>query len=239
MFAEPIEGRASTGLLLIADHASNHVPDGIDLGIEQALFDDHIAIDIGVAPLAKALCQRLGCPGILGGISRLVIDFNREVTAEGLIPVVSDGAVIEGNRGLGEDERSRRIDRWWRPYHSAITGQIVKDDPKLLISLHSFTPKLASSNELRPWQVGVLCNQDERAARIAIPLLEAAGVATGDNLPYSGKVLNATMNQHGEANGIAYLGLEVRQDLIGNVQGVTHWAEILAPVIAQTAERLA
>lgn len=238
-FAKLIEGRASSGLLLIADHASNHVPDGIDLGIAQALLAEHIAIDIGVAPLAEALCARLCCPGILGSISRLVIDLNREVTAEGLIPVASDGVAIVGNRGLNDDERARRIDEWWRPYHAQIANLIEEDRPKLLISLHSFTPRLASSDELRPWQIGVLYNGDERAARIAIPLLEAGGVVTGDNLPYSGKVLNATMNQHGEANGVAYLGLEVRQDLISDGDGVSSWADILTPVIAQTAERLA
>ena len=109
----------------------------------------------------------------------------------------------------------------------------------MLISLHSFTPQLSSRSEERPWQVGVLYNEDERAARVAIPLLEAAGVMTGDNLPYSGKILNATMNTHGENNGIAYLGLEVRQDLISDVKGIAHWAEILAPIIAGTAEGLA
>ena len=40
------------------------------------------------------------------------------------------------------------------------------------------------------------------------------------------------MNRHGEANGIAYLGIEMRQDLIGDAKGVAHWCAILAPVIA-------
>ena len=92
--------------------------------------------------------------------------------------------------------------------------------PQLLVSLHSFTPRLATSETPRPWQVGVLYNQDDRAPRIAIPLLERGDVITGDNLPYSGRVLNATMNRHAEANGIPYLGLEVRQDLIADDAGV-------------------
>jgi predicted N-formylglutamate amidohydrolase len=238
-FASLIEARSVTDLLLIADHASNQVPDDIDLGIDSALLNQHIAIDIGVAPLANLLCDRLGCGGILGGVSRLVIDLNREVTAQGLIPVASDGVAIAGNDGLSDEERAQRIDRWWRPYHQTIAARVLENRPKLLISLHSFTPRLATSDEARPWQVGVLYNLDERAARIAIPLLEAVGITTGDNLPYSGKVLNATMNAHGEANGIPYLGLEVRQDLIGDDDGVKRWANLLAPVIAGTAESLA
>jgi predicted N-formylglutamate amidohydrolase len=230
-----IAGDPATGLLLIGDHASNHVPDDIDLCVPAALMGEHVAIDIGVDPLGRALCAALGCPGILGHVSRLVIDLNREEDAAGLIPATSDGYAIPGNVGV---DRAARIDRFWRPYHDGIASRIARDRPVLLVSLHSFTPRLASSPQPRPWEVGVLYNQDDRAARLALPLLDAAGVVTGDNLPYSGKVLNATMNRHGEANGTAYLGLEVRQDLIGDAAGVARWAAILAPAIRQTRERL-
>jgi predicted N-formylglutamate amidohydrolase len=226
-------------LLLIADHASNHVPTGIELGVAPELLDQHIAIDIGVKPLAELLCMRLGCPAVLGGVSRLVIDYNRELHADGLIPHASDGEIIAGNAGLDHAKRDARIDRWWRPYHGLIADKIETSEPKMLISLHSFTPRLSTTAEERPWQIGVLYNLDERAARIAIPLLEDEGVVTGDNLPYSGKLLNATMNTHAEGNGIAYLGLEVRQDLISDAAGVAHWGGLLAPIIARTAESLA
>lgn len=84
----------------------------------------------------------------------------------------------------------------------------------------------------------MLYNQDDRAARIALPLLAAAGVVTGDQLPYSGKLLNATMNRHGEATGTPYLGLEVRQDLIGDDVGVARWANKLRPVIEHVLDAL-
>ena len=66
-----VSGAEDSAFLLIADHASNRVPDDIDLGIDPALLNDHIALDIGVAPLGRALCAALTCPGILGNISRL------------------------------------------------------------------------------------------------------------------------------------------------------------------------
>jgi len=229
-----IAGAARSGLLLIADHASNRVPDGIDLGIAREWLDRHIAVDIGVAPLARLLAARLGCPAILGNVSRLVIDLNREEDAAGLIPVESDGYRIPGNAALDPAGRAGRVARFWRPYHARVAERTRAVAPAMLLSLHSFTPRLATSDAPRPWQVGVLYNRDERAARLAIPLLARAGVVTGDNLPYSGRVLNATMNRHGEANGIPYLGLEVRQDLIGDAAGVARWAERLAPVIADT-----
>ncbi len=83
--------------------------------------------------------------------------------------------------------------------------------------------------------MGVLYNEDDRAARIAIPLLEAEGLCVGDQLPYSGRLLNATMNRHAEADGRPYLGIEVRQDLIGHPDGQAEWAERLARIANQVA----
>lgn len=221
----------TAAMILIADHASACVPEGIDLDVPAVLMHEHVAVDIGVAPLAHALCTKLGCPGILGAVSRLVIDLNREEDAPSLIPEASDGHPIPGNVGLPPLQRAERIGRLWRAYHRHIADSIATTKPKLLISLHSFTPMLRGSGAARPWEVGVLYNRDERAARIALPLLAKAGIIVGDNLPYSGKLLNATMNCHGEGNGIAYLGLEVRQDLIDREAGVARWSGLLAPII--------
>ena len=231
---EMIEGDPASGMLIIADHASNHVPADIELGIDSRLLDTHIAIDLGVAALAKAL----GLPAILGGVSRLVVDLNREDDAPHIIPIASDGHAIPGN-AISQDARAARIKRFWHPYHDYISHKITKNNPKLLISLHSFTPKLASDpDQHRPWEVGILYNQDDRAARIAIPALSEAGVIVGDQLPYSGKLLNATMNRHGEGRGIPYLGIEMRQDLIGDPAGVARWAAVLKPVIMLCANQL-
>jgi predicted N-formylglutamate amidohydrolase len=240
MTAELIEGDLASGLLIVADHASAAVPADIDLGIPRALLDQHVAIDIGVAPLAAALCARLGCPVVLGGVSRLVIDLNREEDAAGLVPLASDGHAIPGNAELSEAARSARLIRFWQPYHALLSERIATDRPRLIVSLHSFTPSLASRpEEVRPWQVGVLWNNDARAARIALPLLTAQGIVAGDNQPYSGKLLNATMNRHAEGTGTPYLGLEVRQDLIDNDAGVSRWAATLAPLILATRDALA
>lgn len=208
-------------ILTVVDHASNHVPPDIDLGIDPALMTTHIAWDIGAADLAAAL----GYPAHLAAASRLVVDCNREGDAPGLIPLASDGVPIPGNPG---DVAARMA--IYRAYHDALASRIATERPVLLLSVHSFTPRL-SNGEPRPWEVGVLYNNDDRAARIAIPLLEAAGVVTGDQQPYSGKLLNATMNRHGEGTGTPYLGLEVRQDLIDSRAGVAKWAAILRPVI--------
>ena len=239
MGAPTVIGGTNPDLLIIVDHASNHVPADVDLGIDPALLDQHVAIDIGAGPLARALCHRLGCRAILAGISRLVLDLNRDLDAPGLIPLASDGHAIPGNQALDAPARQARIDRWWHPYHAHIAAQIADRRPRMIVGLHSFTPRLATSDEPRPWHVGLLWNNDDRATRIAMPFLEARGVPVGNNLPYSGKLLNATINRHAEANAIAYLNFEVRQDLIDTADGVAHWADILADTISHAAETLA
>lgn len=219
-------------VLIVVDHASNRVPPAIGLGINPALLQTHIAWDIGAADLGRAL----GWPAFFGNISRLVIDLNREVDAPGLIPTVSDGVVIPGNADC--DPRTRI--GCWHSYHDMLAERIAAVRPALIVSLHSFTPRLAERpHEERPWQVGILYNNDDRAARLALPLLAAAGVDAGDQLPYSGKLLNATMNRSAEQNGIPYLGVEVRQDLIADAAGVAHWAGLLRPIIEACLDHFA
>lgn len=220
--------------LLIADHASNHVPDDIDLGIAPELLHTHIAIDLGTADLGQALCSALGCPGIFADVSRLVIDLNREPDSPGLVPTCSDGHAIPGN---ADADIAARLARFHVPYHERIAAMIVGQQPALILSLHSFTPHLATRPaEARPWPIGILYNQDDRAARPAIAALRGLGLDVGDNQPYSGRDLNATMNRHAEANGIAYLGIEVRQDLLATAADIAQWAERLAHVIGVTLE---
>ena len=225
------------GLLIIADHASAHVPDDIDLGIDPALLRDHIAVDIGVAEVSRLVADQLGCTAVLGGISRLVIDLNREDDAPGLLPVMSDGHAIPGNRHA---DLADRMIRFHHPYHHHIERVLDAMDSPFILSVHSFTPRLASDpHQERPWDIGILYNEDDRAARIAIPLLEQAGLIVGDQLPYSGKLLNATMNRHAEANGIPYLGVEIRQDLIADELGQRRFAGILGPVVLECRNSLA
>lgn len=227
------------GILVVSDHASNRVPAGIALGIAPDLLGEHIAIDIGVADVAARMAERPGTAAFLGNVSRLVCDFNREEHAPGLIPIASDGHAIPGN-ALDHAGHMERLERFYHPYHDALARLLEEAPPLLIVSLHSFTPCLASHpDEQRPWHVGVLYNEDERAARLAIPLLEAEGIVVGDQQPYSGRLLNATMNRHAESEGRAYLGIEIRQDQIADAVGQALWAERLHRICNAVAIALA
>jgi predicted N-formylglutamate amidohydrolase len=220
----PSEG----GVLIVADHASNHVPDDIDLGIAPHYFDDHIAYDPGTAPIARLMTEQSGFLAILSSASRLVVDLNRypdELTA---IPERSDGVEIPGN-AIAAEEREARMQRFFQPYHDRIDTLISDLKPALVLSLHSFTPTLRSNPRLvRPWDIGILYNHYETASRFALQFLEQEGVLNvGDQLPYSGKELNATMDRHCEIIGQPYFGAELRQDLIMGADGQRRFADIL------------
>ena len=223
------------GILVVSDHASNRVPADIDLGIDPALLDQHIAVDIGVAGVAAKMAERPGIAAFLGHVSRLVCDFNRDEHGPTVCPIASDGHAIPGN-ALDHAGHEGRLGRFYRPYHEGLAELLDAMPPALILSLHSFTPQLASDpTQLRPWNVGVLYNTDDRAARLAIPLLETEGLVVGDQEPYSGRLLNATMNRHAEAEGRPYLGIEVRQDQITDPATHALWAVRLARIANQVA----
>jgi len=222
------------GLLVVSDHASNHVPADIALGIDPELLTEHMALDIGVAEVGALMAARPGRAAYQCAVSRLVCDVNRDDHAPGAVPVSSDGHDIPGNH-LTPDQRAARIARFHVPYHEALDRVLGQAPPQLILSLHSFTPALRTCDKPRPWQVGVLYNRDDRAARLAIPLLQAEGLCVGDQQPYSGVELNYTMNRHAEAKGRPYLGIEIRQDEIDTAAGQARWAERLARIANSVA----
>jgi len=224
------------GILIMADHASNRVPDDIELRIDPALMNEHIAIDIGVAGIAERMAEREGTAAFLGNVSRLVCDTNREEHDPAAIPEVSDGRAIPGNLGI---DREARLARFHRPFHAALERIMDDTPPALTLILHSFTPQLACDPEgRRPWQCGLLYDRDDRGARLALPLLEAEGLHVGDQLPYSGKVYNAAIKRHVECENRPYLYIEVRQDLIADAAGQAEWADRLARICNIVALRL-
>ncbi|GGD52599.1 N-formylglutamate amidohydrolase [Erythrobacter arachoides] len=216
-----------SGIVAVCDHASNRVPDGIDLGVTRETMEKHVAWDIGAAGVTERLARSHGIAAMLAEVSRLVIDLHREEDSSGLIPTTSDGILVPGNIGAG---RERRLADYHRPYHAAMESWLDEAQPGLILSIHSFTASLESAPTARPWEIGLLYNEDDRAARHAIRLFGELGITVGDNEPYSGKQLNATMNRHAEAHGRPYCAIEIRNDLIAHERGQARWAAIVADV---------
>ena len=233
---EIIDGDRSPGLVLIADHARRALPDEYgDLGLPASEFDRHIAYDIGVEAVTRKLAALTGAPAVMAGFSRLLIDPNRGEDDPTLIRQLYDGTVVPANYPMAEEERERRLDRFYRPYHDAVGAMIASvaaalGKPPFIFSVHSFTPVMQGF--VRPWHAGVLWDLDDRVAR---PLIEALAedplLVVGDNEPYDGALRGDTMYRHAIVNGFAHALLEIRQDLIADEGGAEEWAQRLAPIV--------
>lgn len=229
-------------LLFVVDHATNAIPASYaSLGVDEADLQKHIAWDIGSLDVARTVRNRTGGRLLAAPVSRLLIDLNRDPGHPGLIPESSDGVLIPGNMGLTPEERQRRLDLYFHPYHNTLSAEIdamlETNDKVAIVSLHSFTPRLngqgrGGTGAARPWHVGLLYNEDDRLSRRAIDWLRREpGLIVGDNEPYSGRLLNYTMDRHAEARGLPYLSIEIRQDLISTPEGVADWSERLSALL--------
>lgn len=232
-----VDGNLKRGLILLADHARNTIPPEYGaLGLPPEQFERHIAYDIGVEAVTRGLASALGCPALMATYSRLLIDPNRGADDPTLIMRVSDGAVVPGNALVDEAERERRIARFHRPYHAAITAEIERAlalgvDP-VLVSIHSFTPFW--KGVARPWHVGVLWDTDRRFAGYLLEAFRAQGdLCVGDNEPYSGALEGDTLYTHGTSRDVRHGLIEIRQDLIAWQSGVDEWISRLAPILEE------
>ena len=231
-----VEGDRHEGLVLVADHARNALPDDYgSLGLPAAELRRHIAYDIGVEDVTRVLAARLGVPAVLAGFSRLLIDPNRGEDDPTLIRQLYDGTVVPGNYPMAPEERERRLDRFYRPYHDAVAAMIASVaeascTAPFIVSVHSFTPVM--QGRPRPWHVGILWDLDDRAPRHLIEALAAErNLVVGDNEPYDGALRGDTMFKHAIANGFAHALIEIRQDLIATPAGVAEWVDRLAPIV--------
>lgn len=232
-------GKATTDLLLICDHASNALPqDYGSLGLPAESLKRHIAYDIGAAEVASGLAERLDCPAVLGGFSRLLIDPNRGLDDPTLVMKLSDGEIIPDNLHVDPDddreEWQKRVDTWYLPYHQEIARRVktLQGDLPALIAVHSFTPKW--KDEDRPWDIGLLWGEDDRLAQVLIAGLERLeGLRVGHNEPYHGGLEGESVQRHGLNNGLLHACLEIRQDQLGNTEDRDLWIARLATVISE------
>ena len=235
---ESLNDGGGAPLLVICDHASAFIPRALgSLGLDRAHLARHIALDIGAAEVARRLAERLDAPAVLSRFSRLIVDPNRTLDAPSLIPAVSDGVEVPGNRNLLPTAREARIATFHQAYHEAVEARLARLRGALtarrpggapaLISVHSFTPVMAGQE--RPWHIGILWNRDPRLPRPLIERLRALGLTVGDNQPYTGRDTHGySVHRHAEPHGLANVLIEVRQDLIDTHHGAAEWSALLA-----------
>ncbi len=220
--------------LLTADHAGRLVPRALEgLGVPQAEMDRHIAWDIGISGVTRRLSEILDATAILQNYSRLVIDCNRDPGWISAFPVVSETTTVPGNEKLDEIARAARRMAIFNPYHEEI-GRLISTRPRsVYVAMHSFTPIFLKQPRLM--QVAVLYNRNPRLSKILADLLRAeGGLIVEENAPY--RVSDETdygVPVHAERNGLDYLEIEIRQDLIADEVGQSEWAARLSRLLPE------
>ena len=237
---EPVEilnPTSTSPLVLICDHASNHLPASYrGLGLDAAELKRHIAYDIGAADVTCALASRLGAPAFLGTYSRLLVDLNRPFGSPTSMPALSEATRIPGNEAPSEAEKALRRSRVFDPFHAAISDFLdQREEPSLIVAIHSFTQVFLGSE--RPWHVGVLHeNRLDLAEAFLAPLRADSGLTVGENVPYViERDSDYAIPVHGTDRGNPALLIEIRNDLIATQHGVAEWSGRLAPILERLA----
>jgi len=226
--------------VLVCDHASNWLPSEYGtLGLPEADMQRHIAWDPGALPVALTMADLLDASLVEAGVSRLAIDCNRPLDAPDLIPQISETTLIPGNASLSSKDRAERIALSWQPFHDAIEKlveeRVAAGRETRLVTIHSFNP--VYRDVPRPWEIGILHDDDERLSAPLIAALEAEGRFTvGDNQPYSpADRVYFTLERHARSRGLACVMIEIRNDEIADGEGQRRWAERLSALLDNIA----
>ncbi len=224
--------KGSAPLVLTCEHASHLVPvEYNELGLDAEQLTDHIGWDIGASDVTQVLAAHFDATAVLAGVSRLVIDCNRDLADHDLIVQESHGTRIPGNARVDECERTRRIRDFYDPYHDAIDSVLNERAAPLLLSMHSFTPSL--NGRERRFDVGVLFDTSPVEAEAVTASLTGDGLRVRQNEPYSaldGLIFSA--RTHGLKFDLRYLELEINNRLLAEREQTARVAAAVARALA-------
>ena len=219
-------------VLLVCEHASNHIPERYDgLGLSALERASHAAWDIGVLELARRVSELMDARLLAARVSRLVYDVNRSPERSDAIVEKSEAFDIPGNRGLSEVERQERARQFYDPFHQLLAQ--TASSCQAIVTIHSFTPVFMGKT--RDVEIGVLHDTDSRLAK---QLLEALPSYTDlrvfRNAPYGPEDgVTHTLELHGVRHGKLNAMIEIRNDLIDSVDRREIMARVLAAALAR------
>lgn len=238
-----INAQGRGNVVLVCEHASRLLPRSLGtLGLAQEALNAHIAWDPGALAISKMLSVRLDSILIFQNFSRLAYDCNRPPHAVDAMPELSEIYEIPGNAGLTSQQRQQRVDEIYRPFQTALRT-LVKDrqaagSQTVLVTIHSFTP--IYRGVAREVEIGILHDVDGRLAdEMLIAGHRSDKFVVLRNQPYGPQDgVTHTLKEHGLANGLLNVMIEVRNDLITTEDGQRVMADFLARLIEQSLTEL-
>ena len=221
--------------VLSCEHASNRLPLPIRPdALDPPWLQTHWAYDIGAAELTREIVRNTGSVAVLARFSRLVVDANREPSDPSLIVPRVEHHLLGFNELLSSAERAQRVETFHAPFHRAVDNLLEQRIPQggdvALVSVHSFVPALYGLE--RELDIGVLFNPYEAIARRIAHNLEARGLSTALNEPYSGRRgLIYSAERHGLNHQVVYVELEVNQRLLSTPAKIYHLGRLIAEAL--------
>jgi predicted N-formylglutamate amidohydrolase len=234
-----VNSDGSSAVLLVCEHASNVLPMALgSLGLEPDMLSAHIAWDPGALAVAKWMSEALDAALIHQNFSRLAYDCNRPPESDDAMPKVSEIFEIPGNADISPAERQARVEEIYLPFRDAVAGAIsdrsIAGRQTVLITMHSFTPVYKGVQ--RDVEIGILHDADSRLADDMLAFSAKTGrFVMCRNEPYGpADGVTHTLREHGLANGLLNVMIEIRNDLIKDEAGQEVVASFLVDLIRQS-----
>ncbi|MFD1328629.1 N-formylglutamate amidohydrolase [Mycoplana ramosa] len=226
-------------VILVCEHASRQLPKALGtLGLSEEALASHIAWDPGALAVARRIASELDATLIFQRFSRLAYDCNRPPESPAAMPEKSEIFDIPGNAGLDQAARGARTQALYLPFRDALSrlvkGRIAEGRAPVIVTIHSFTP--IYFGQPRAVEIGVLHDSDTRLADAMLAAANRAGdrYDVRRNEPYGpADGVTHTLKEHGLANGLANVMVEVRNDLIQDEAGERAVAGYLAGLIVE------
>ncbi len=219
-------------VLVTVEHASNAVPEDLDLRVPAEVLETHVAWDPGAREVGSIIAADLSAPLFLGRYTRLVADLNRSPDNPASVPEVAFGVEVPANIGLSADARAARLRRYHVPYWDrvaeTIDGALAVNPARcvLHLSIHSFTGEFAG--EIRKMSMGVMLDPSRQLERHAADLmlhrLERLGVHAVENEPYTGlgDAITTALRSRFPEDRYAGVQIEISQNHLDEIDALGH-----------------
>ncbi len=234
---------AGSDVIMVCEHAAHRLPDWAGgLGLTAAARRAHAAWDPGALGLAQHLARRIDATLVAAQVSRLVFDLNRPPDSPGAMAPQSEQFAVPGNVGLSADERLRRTEAVYLPFHAAlhrlVARRLAVGRRPVIVTVHSFSPTWFGVP--RETELGVIHDACDRLARIvAAEAAARTGLRVALNDPYSAADgVTHTLRLHATPYGLPNVMLELRNDLIATPEMQAAMAADLAPALAAALAHL-